>query len=393
MKIYFKSLLILCLLNLTSCHNDDDNFSEDTKLETVSSAFFVLNNINAGNQLIYLKKNKKEALEFVGSYATKGSGENLFLTSNFGVLSDPNISQDAIVYTEDHQFVMNVNNNDASFSIFKINSNSLEFVDKKNTTFEYPNAMATRNGKVYVSHLDGGIQGFRLNKEGKATPIPSANHQFDASLTPFVNVSINASATTLVVTTVRDKAFVIQLDGSGGFASITETDSESGIAPYGAAFIDDTTIAISNGFDGSVRIYAINAANKLILKSKNVSNTRGHCWLRVSDDKRFAYVTNTPQGAIYTYDLSNYSETLPLVSKSTPPPSRNSVMQGEHTLSHLYLDLVYSKDYVYAMDPLNERIDTYKVKSDGTLTLEVYKSYLDWPIVNTISGGFNGFSD
>ncbi|WP_196893260.1 lactonase family protein [Aureivirga marina] len=391
MKNFYNYLFILFCLIAISCNNDDDCC--ETPPEEVTSAFFVLNNLNSGNQLIYLRKDKKDALEYVGSYATKGSGENLFLVSNFGAISDPNISQDAIVYSEDKKFVMNVNNNDPSFSVLKIHRDSLEFKSKQATDYEYPNAMATRKNLVYVLHLNGGLQGFKIDDEGNTSPIANASHQFGTDHTPYVNVSINFSATTLVVTTVRNRAFVIQLDSNGGFTSITETIYDENIGPYGSAFIDDTNIAVSNGFDGSTRIYNINANNELVLLSKNVTNTGGHCWLRVSDDKKSAYVTNTPQGAIYVYDLSNYQNELPQTFKSTPPPSRNTVMQGDFTLHYLYLDLVYSKEFIYTIDPLNERIDVYRIETDGTLIYQADKSYNDWPIVNTISGGFNGFSD
>ncbi|WP_196886798.1 hypothetical protein [Aureivirga sp. CE67] len=393
MKPKNSFLYLLIIFTLLACNNDDDCCDTPPDNEKISSAFFVLNNLNAGNQLIYLRKDNNDALKMIGSYPTTGKGENLFLVSGFGNVSDPNTSQDAVAFTEDKKFVLNVNNNDPSFSVMKILPDKLEFVDKQFTNFDYPNAMATRNGFVYVLHLDGGLQGFRLNEEGKVSPIGNANHQFDSSLTPFVNVSINFSASTLVVTSVRNKAFVIQLDEFGGFSSITETSYDENIGPYGSAFIDDQNIAISNGFEGSVRIYNINSENELVLFSENLSGSGGHCWLRVSDDKRFAYVTNTPQGAVYSYDLSNFQNELPQVYKSTPPPSRNSVTQGDFTLPYLYLDLVYSKECIYAIDPLNERIDAYIVHGDGTLTLDENKGYSDWPIVNTISGGFNGFSE
>ncbi|WP_196893258.1 hypothetical protein [Aureivirga marina] len=389
MKNLKKSFYFCCFLFLFSCSNDDDLCcSENNQVE---DAFFVLNNLNAENQLFYFQRNANAELKLLGNYGTKGSGGNLHDYREFGVSSDPNSSQDAVIFAHENSLVLNVNNFDPSFSIFKIHSDSLEFKAKQNTDFLYPTSMASVKDIVYVLHLYGGLQGFKIDKEGNTSPIANAIHQFDSSVLGYTNVSINKSGTKLIVTTISDKAYVIKLDESGGFISIGEN---AVLRPFGATFITDDVVAVTRARLGSVGIYKIDTENKLNLLSEYDTNERGICWLKTDKLNNFLYGSNTPEGKIFKFDIRNYTEEVLLVTESTPPPSRNTVIQGESTIRYYtFLDLVVTDHFIYVIDPLNERIDSYRIEPNGSLVYDKNASFLNSPIINTISGGFNGFTE
>ncbi|WP_196886796.1 hypothetical protein [Aureivirga sp. CE67] len=379
--------LLIFFLNI-SCSSDDDNHTNN---ETVSDAFFMLNNLNDENQLIYFNRNLNSKLEIVGSYGTKGSGGNLDPFREFGVTADPNGSQGSVNFAQNNKFVLNVNNFDSSFSVFKIHPDKLEFITKQNTDFEYPNSIASAKNVVYILHLFGGLQGFKIDENGGLTPIPNAKHQFDSSAIGYVNVSINDSATKLIVTTLSDKAYIISLDENGEFTSIEENDA---LRPFGSIFITEDVVAITRARLGSVGIYRINENNKLILLSEENTEVRGLCWFKTDRLKNYLYGSNTPEGKIFKFNIQNFTQEVPLVTESTPPPSRNTVIQGEDTIRYyIFLDLVVTDHYLYVIDPLNERIDSYKIETNGSLTYDTNTSFKDRPIINTISGGFNGFSN
>ena len=376
------------LLIFTACNSDDDNNSPTDK---ENNGFFILNNLNSESQIVYFKRNEKEGLYQVGTFGTKGKGQNLSDNDGpFNPLLNPNFSQDAIVFNEDKTVLFAVNNGEQSISSFKIHDASLEFIEKIETGYDSPTSLAFEKGKLYVLHFEGGLVGFDFNNENRLTPIQNTSHQFDPALKPFVNVSINKAANKLFVTTIRDRAYVISLTADGTYEDMKEADF-SGKRPFGASFLKDDIISVSEALFG-VSTYKILSDNSITPLSEIDFSIIAFCWIVPDANMEYVYASNTLQGRVYSFENNEGMIKSTEQVYGNNPPSRNQLNGGlDDGTTYFILDVVVTDNYVYTVDPLNERIDAYQRIEDGGLEYDENESYFDWPIIEGVTGGFNGF--
>jgi 6-phosphogluconolactonase len=122
-------------------------------------------------------------------------------------------------------------------------------------------------------------------------------------------VAITVDGSALIVTergTNRINSYA--LDGRGYAGGPTSIRS-SGQTPYGFAFTNEGTLVVTEAFGGAVgkaaaSSYAIGGAGDLTLVSGSVGDTRSEvCWAAVTNDGRFAYVTNFGDGTVSSYEI------------------------------------------------------------------------------------------
>jgi 6-phosphogluconolactonase len=151
---------------------------------------------------------------------------------------------------------------------------------------------------------------------------------------------------------------------SHGYATGPMTKS-SGKTPYGFGFTTDGSIIVTDAFGGAVGAaaassYSIADPGKLAPVSGSVGDTRSEvCWAAVTNDGRFAYVTNFGDGAISSYEIAD-DGVLQL---------RDAVAGSTRLGEKGIRDEAITRDgsYLYAIDADAQKLFGWTVQSNGTL--------------------------
>jgi 6-phosphogluconolactonase len=237
-----------------------------------------------------------------------------------------------------------------------------------------------------LNELSGSIFGLRFSDSGQLTPIVNSLQALSTVGPSGVSAQIGfAPGGDVLVVTHRDlgmiDTFRLAADGSPGPA---QPHTSNAPHPFGFAFAGshlqvtnagsaDTPpdIADPSQLNGSVSSYDVVDSGALTATGNVASEGRATCWIAITNDNRYAFVTNT------------LSDAVPDITTGKGAISRFSVA-SDGTLTLLGQtdtgrgfpsDLALSSDsqYLYVLDPtLNgddtSHVDVFRVGSDGTLT-------------------------
>ncbi len=371
------------------------------------------------NQIVAYTRDENGTLEQIGVYDTGGVGENI---RNSG--ANPLASQDPLIVSKDRRFVFAVNAGSESISSFTINDDfSLTPADLNVSTVgdsgaQNPVALAQFEDVLYVANsgnfVDGAGQeldtlpadrnrtnasiiGFRVGDDGSLTLIP------DSELT---GVGANAGAiefssdgNSLVITERRTNNLrVVTLNDND--APITYDNGEVRVSsllsntaqPFGLdlyAADNGDFLLVSEGNNGAPGLSALssyrvepNGALTAISISSGVEGdplvtgfTFG-CWVEFVETPTgdFAYVSNTPDGTITSFAVSDDGALTRLESLAG-----DTGIDGDDTQNGGgVLDAEIAFPYLYQVVNNDGRIAQFMINEDGSLDRQ-----LDVEIVDT----------
>jgi 6-phosphogluconolactonase len=150
-----------------------------------------------------------------------------------------------------------------------------------------------------------------------------------------------------------------------GYAQNPATIKSSGQTPYGFDLTADGSLIVSQAFGGApgaaaASSYKVSGAGDLTLVSGSVGDTRSEvCWVALTKDDRFAYVTNFGDGTVSCYEITADR------SLRLHEPVAGSTGHGGKGLR----DEAISGDgrYLYAIDPDAQKLRGWAVSQGGQL--------------------------
>jgi len=219
---------------------------------------------------------------------------------------------------------------------------------------------------VYV--LNNGspnISAFRL-ADGKLTAIPASTRELSSADADPAQVSFTTDGTVLIVTERGTDTISSYLIDERGHAQGPATVKSSGQTPYGFGLTADGSLIVSEAFGGAAGAaatssYAVSGAGELTMLSGSVGDTRSEvCWVALTKDDRFAYVTNFGDGTVSCYEITADR------SLRLHEPVAGSTRQGEKGIR----DEAISGDgrYLYAIDADAQKLFGWVVGQGGQLT-------------------------
>jgi len=151
-----------------------------------------------------------------------------------------------------------------------------------------------------------------------------------------------------------------------GYAQGPMTIKSSGQTPYGFGLTTDGSLIVSEAFGGATGAaatssYAVSGAGELTVVSGSVGDTRSEvCWVALTKDDRFAYVTNFGDGTVSSYEITADR------SLKLRDPVAASAGQGEKGIR----DEAISGDgrYLYAIHADAQKLFGWAVGQGGQLT-------------------------
>ncbi|HEX4691179.1 MAG TPA: beta-propeller fold lactonase family protein [Solirubrobacteraceae bacterium] len=211
----------------------------------------------------------------------------------------------------------------------------------------------------------GTVRRYATGGRGTGMPhLPSQNPLSADDADP-AQVAFSSNGRTLVVTERGTDSISAYTIGEDGRASGPATVRATGKTPYGFDFTPSGSLVVTEAFGGAVGAaavssYSVAEAASLAPVSGSVGDTRSEvCWAAVTNDGRFAYVTDFGDGTISSYAVADDG------GLALREPVAGSTRLGEKGVR----DEALTDDgrFLYAIDADARKVFGWAVGGDGTL--------------------------
>lgn len=351
-------------LSVINAHAEDDS--------TIGRVF-VLTNKADGNTIVSLQRAQDGSLTRVEEVATGGLGSGpIPLPPPIGG-PNPLDSQDALITTPDHHFLLAVNPGSNDISVLALSDEGIVLVDKISSGGEFPVSLAMHGPMVYVlnSHGDPNINGFTLDDSGRLHPIANSTRSAGVPGAAPAQIAFSPNGNILIVTErLANLIDVFQMTEQGIPGTHTQVVSNNH-TPFGVSFGRGRIIAITETNEAVPRIPVLNGASvstyriaepgSLVPISVAVPDHQSAaCWIRFTPNGHFAYVSNTGSGTLSSYVVSPHGELMLAEEIAADTGGPKSVP----------IDLSITQDgkFLYVLSSLIGTVQGYRIERDGALT-------------------------
>jgi 6-phosphogluconolactonase len=323
---------------------------------------YTMTNETSGNELVRYRRTYRGQLNEDGRFATKGRGTSTGLGNQGGIVASPN-----------GRFLFLVNAGSNQISSFRIREfGKPELITTISSGGVRPVSVTVHRNLLYVvnsgdASTPSSIVGFNLNREGSIRQIESSSRPLSAAITSPAQISFSRAGDALVVTEKATNAITtFSVDKSTGLAQAPVTVKSSGMTPFGFTFGRRNTLIVSEAFGGtasalsSYRLKDDDALLTPISSSVMAPDEKAACWVDLTQDRRFAFVTNTATDSISRYKVDRFNGSLSL------DEARATKTEG----GPIDLDVVDYGTRLYVLNGAGDSIQTFKVDYyNGALSL------------------------
>jgi len=320
-------------------------------------AVYTITNEAGGNEVAVYQRSANGSLTFMAAYPTGGLGSGAGLGSQGAVILRGNGRQ---------LFVVNAGSNQVS--VFAVREDGLHLLDVADSGGEMPISLTFHNDTLYVLNAggSGNISGFRVRENGQLVALdgstqPLSNGGTGDSPQP-AQISFSLDGRLLVVTEKATNLIDVY-EVVRGIAGPPETHSSSGMTPFGFAFAKRHDLIVSEAFGGAPGVSAVSSYNvdqgtfEVVSPSVGTTQTAA-CWVIISNNGKYAYVTNTGSGSISSYRVEN-DGTIHLLDAQAG-------LIGEGS-SPIDMALSNNGRFLYALGATSDTISIFQVRENGTL--------------------------
>jgi len=318
-------------------------------------AVYVQTNGAAENEIVAFSRAEDGTLAPIGRYSTGGRGTG-----------EPHLpSQGSVVLSEDGRWLLVVNAGSDELSLFEIEPDGLRLADRVGTGGRRPTSAAVSGALVYVlNNGTASITGFDL-VDGKLSALADSTRPLSGEDADPAQISFVPGGGALIATERGTNSISSYAIDERGYADGPMTIESSGQTPYGFGFANGSVV-VTEAFGGetgaaAASSYAVTDAGRLSLVSSSVGDTRTEvCWAVITNDNRFAFVTNFGDGTVSSYEIA------PDGGLTLRAPVAGSTRQGEKGVR----DEALSSDgrYLYAIDADAQKLFAWSVDQSAQLT-------------------------
>jgi 6-phosphogluconolactonase (cycloisomerase 2 family) len=379
------------------------------KPKTAKPTHFVFSQSNAASNSVYVFKRNSSTGKITLFETVKTGGKGTPQGQQpFGLpIVD---SADSIVLSPDHKLLFVVNDGSNNVTSFRVRPGGITRADIKSSHGTLPISLAVHGNLLYVLNgKTGSIFGYHYTATGKLIPIAHSKRSLSIPGPNGVaaDIGFNPSGNWLVVT-MRDLPLHPGGNGQKGRIDLFQVNSNGTVSnakghtaatptPFGFRFTSkgilvDTSAGRVNSvnnapppltdgtqINGSLQSYTIGANGKLTPISNAASAGRAACWVALSNNNRYAFVTNTLSGtAAHPAPGAPIGTGKAALARFSVSPSGKLKLLGTvNTGPGTPTDLSLSPDgkYLYMANPSNgllpfgSHLEVYKIGSGGGLTL------------------------
>ena len=312
--------------------------------ESQRGAVYTMTNATTGNKVLVYSRDTGGTLNRPREFDTGGLGTG-------GGLGN----QNALVLDRANRCLYAVNAGSNEISAFIVRANDLSLVSKIYSGGSRPVSITVDRDLVYVLNAGGAagsqdnISGFNVGDRCGLSPLANSTRPLSAGNTGPAQIQFTPDGKVLIVTekaTNKISTYQVSRDGRAYGPNV---QSSVGTTPFGFAFGKRDRLFVSEAAAGapnasSVSSYRVKDNGELQAITSSLPTTEtAACWVVVSNDGRFAYVSNTGSQSISGIKVG-FSGNLSLLI-----PSGRSGTTGTGTAP---IDLALSNDglNLYALD-------------------------------------------
>lgn len=346
-------------------------------------AIYINTNQIGGNNIVAIRRGFDGLLTPLQTISTGGKGT-----------AGPTESQDSVVLNDDHTLLFTVNVASNDISVFSVDQQTFELtlVQRIASGGDRPVELAVHNNLLYVANsgLRSGISGFGIGAGGTLTPIPGSIKPFSfgdgspfgdvtlpcTSIFPALEKDVTCSATQpadirftpdgrhLIVSERLVNQFSVFDIDANGVAGERESRTSAGESPFGIDFDNKGRMFVAEAFldrpnQGALSSYtiAVNGTTQTITSSLKTGQSTG-CWIAITPNGRFAYMTNPGAGTISGFNIMDNGQ-LQLIKG-----------QGTVATSHDPRDesITPNGRFLYTINNSVGSVNGYLIQADGALT-------------------------
>jgi 6-phosphogluconolactonase len=322
----------------------------------MSPAVYVQTNNAIENEVIVFSRAQDGALAPAGRYSTQGRGTGVPHLASAG----------SVVLSDDGRWLLVVNAGSDEVSLFAVEPDGLRLADRVHSGGSKPTSVAVSGALIYA--LNNGtpnVSGFNLT-DGKLTALAGSARPLSGANADPAQISFTPGGGVLIATERGSNNISSYVLDQRGYAQGPTTIKAAGQTPYGFGLTKGGSLIVSEAFGGApgaaaASSYAVSGAGELTTVSGSVGDTRSEvCWVALTNDDRFAYVTNFGDCTVSCYEITADG------SLTLHDPVAGSTGQGRKGLR----DEAISGDgrYLYAIDADAQKLFGWAVGQGGRLT-------------------------
>jgi 6-phosphogluconolactonase (cycloisomerase 2 family) len=277
-------------------------------------------------------------------------------------------NQGGLVLSGNEKWLLAVNAGSDSISVLEVRRRGLRLVEGQPSGGIRPVSVTEHRGLVFVLNAGSdSITGFTLGRDGRLRPLEGSERPLSGAGTDPAQIAFTPDGDVLVVTekaTNKIVTFEIGRDGLPGDARVQDSN---GPTPFGFAFGKRDQLFVSEAFGGAgnasaTSSYDVDRRGVLTTISASVgTNQTANCWVVVTPNGRFAYVTNTGSGSISGYAI-DFDGSLELLDADG-----RAAVTGDGS-APIDLALTDNGRFLYSLNSGTNTIGAFRVQSDGSLT-------------------------
>ena len=336
-------------------------------------AVYTTSNAPDGNRVLIFERLADGRLVRAGTVSTGGSGTGTGLGNQGG-----------LVLTGNEKWLLAINAGSNSISVFEVRRRGLRLVEVQPSGGIRPVSVTEHRGLVYALNAGSdSIAGFALGRDGRLRPLDGSARPLSGAGTDPAQIEFTPDGDALVVTEKATNKIVTFEIGRRGLPSDARVQDSNGQTPFGFAFGKRDLLFVSEAFGGAENAsatssYEIDRQGILSTISASVgTNQSANCWVIVTPNGRFAYVSNTGSGSISGYAI-DFDGTIELLDADG-----RTAGTGDGS-APIDLALTDSGRFLYSLNSGTNTIGVFRVRTDGSLT--------PLPFVEGLPAGANGLA-
>jgi len=317
-------------------------------------AVYVLSNQSPNSVLVYTRA-ANGTLSFSGSFLTGGTGA--------GTGVDPLGSQGSIVLGQGNRFLFTVNAGSNDVSAFAVDATGLRLrlLDREPSGGSKPVSVAVNGSLVYVVNGSGTIQGSTFDPvSGHLSAIAGSSQALPggASAGPG-QIGISPDGAVLIVTEKNTNQLdTWQINGQGVAVNGTTISSGAGTVPFGFTFVQPSISLVTDAGLSALASYQVSDDGTLDLITGAVPDGgKANCWVVVTKNGRYAYVSNTGSGNVSSYTIARDGSVSLL----------NTAAAGS-LIAPIDAALSENGHFFFIREGATGTMAGFRVESDGSLT-------------------------
>jgi 6-phosphogluconolactonase len=263
---------------------------------------YTASNATDANQILAFEQMRDGTLKSIGATTTGGKGSG-------GGLGN----QGGLALTRDRRLMLAVNAGSNEISVFRFNDQKPVLINKVASGGNRPVSIAIRNQTVYVLNAGSDdIVGFQLNRNGQLYQLPQSRRPLSGSGTAPAQVSFTPDGRFVVVTEKSTNQISTFPVGYGGYLSYLGnrvSNASAANTPFGFAFDLKGRLLVSEAVGGAPNGSSISSYNLFrngqlqAITPAAKTNQTAACWVVVSKDGEYAYVSNTGSGTLSGFKI------------------------------------------------------------------------------------------